>query len=118
MGGLSAAHQFTRIGAHAMIAGVTGLRSDVIPFGLAIGSIGRLAGLNFVGMKRRAFSRETRHAVRKAYYMLFFGGGLFAERLDRVAAELGGDTAVAQIVEFVRAGHNRALCQPGEHHQD
>jgi UDP-N-acetylglucosamine acyltransferase len=118
MGGLSAAHQFTRIGAHAMIAGMTGLRSDVIPFGLAIGAIGRLGGLNFVGMKRRAFSRETRHAVRKAYHVLFFGEGLFTERVDRVAAELGSDAAVAQIVEFVRAGHDRALCQPGEHHQD
>lgn len=118
MGGLSAAHQFTRIGAHAMIAGMTGLRSDVIPFGLAIGAIGRLAGLNFVGMKRRAFSRDTRHAVRKAYHVLFFGEGLFTERVDRVAAELGSDAAVAQIVEFVRAGHDRALCQPGEHHQD
>jgi UDP-N-acetylglucosamine acyltransferase len=118
MGGLSAAHQFTRIGAHAMIAGMTGLRGDVIPFGLAIGATGRLAGLNFVGMKRRAFSRETRHAARKAYHMLFFGDGLFAERVDRVAAELGGDAAVAQIVEFVRAGHERALCQPGDHHQD
>src|SRR5882672_1966704 len=37
MGGLSAVHQFTRIGAHAMIAGMTGLRSDVIPFAVATG---------------------------------------------------------------------------------
>jgi len=26
-------HQYTRIGAHAMISGVSGLRGDVIPFG-------------------------------------------------------------------------------------
>jgi UDP-N-acetylglucosamine acyltransferase len=118
IGGLSAAHQYTRIGAYAMIGGMTGLRGDVIPFGLAMGATARLAGLNFVGMKRRAFSRETRHAVRKAYNLLFYGDGLFAGRVDRVAGELGGDAAVAQIVEFIRAGHHRALCQPGEHHQD
>jgi len=34
-GGLSAAHQFVRIGRQAMIAGVSGVRGDVIPYGLA-----------------------------------------------------------------------------------
>lgn len=118
MGGLSAAHQFTRIGAYAMIAGMTGLRSDVIPYGLAIGAIGRLGGLNVVGMKRRGMARPTMHAVRKAYRMMFLGKGLFSDRVDAVEAELGGDEAVARMIAFVRAGKDRPLCQPGGHHED
>src|SRR5438874_3246425 len=70
MGGLSAVHQFTRIGSHAMIAGMTGLRADVIPFALAIGAIGRLGGLNFIGLKRAGFPRQTRHMIRQAYRRL------------------------------------------------
>ena len=57
LGGHSAAHQFVRIGESAMIAGVTGLGADVIPFGFAIGQRGELDGLNVVGMRRRGYSR-------------------------------------------------------------
>ena len=113
IGGLSAVHQFSRIGSHAMIAGLTGVRADIIPFGFVIGSVGQLAGLNVIGMKRRKFSRDSIHAVRKAYRMLFFGEGTFASRIDLVEAELGADAAVAAILAFVREGGSRPLCHPG-----
>ena len=113
IGGLSAVHQFSRIGSHAMIAGLTGVRADIIPFGFVIGSVGQLAGLNVIGMKRRKFSRDSIHAVRKAYRMLFFGEGTFASRIDLVEAELGADPAVAAILAFVREGGSRPLCHPG-----
>jgi UDP-N-acetylglucosamine acyltransferase len=118
IGGLSAVHQFSRIGSHAMIAGLTGVRADVIPFGFAIGSVGQLAGLNVIGMKRQKFSRESIHAVRKAYRMLFFGEGTFASRIDVVEAQLGADAAVAAILAFVREGGSRPLCHPGGGHRD
>ena len=112
MGGLSAAHQFSRIGASAMIAGITGVRSDVIPFGFAVGSLAYLGGLNTVGMKRRKFSRHEMHAVRRAYRDLFFGSGTFASRLELVEAEYAGEPAVSAITAFVRQGGDRALCHP------
>jgi UDP-N-acetylglucosamine acyltransferase len=118
IGGLSAVHQFSRIGSHAMIAGLTGVRADVIPFGFVIGSVGQLAGLNAVGMRRREFSHQSIHAVRRAYRMLFFGEGIFASRIDVVEAELGGDAAVAAILAFVREGGSRPLCHPGGDYRD
>ena len=63
LGGHSAAHQFVRIGEGAMIAGVTGVGADVIPFGFAIGQRGELDGLNVVGMRRRGYSRADIHAA-------------------------------------------------------
>jgi UDP-N-acetylglucosamine acyltransferase len=113
MGGLSAAHQFTRIGAHAMISGVTALRGDVIPFGIAAGAKGRLVGINAVGMKRRGFSPATIRAARAAYRQLFFGEGVLARRLEAVEAEFGDDDAVARVIAFVREARNRPLCYPG-----
>lgn len=115
MGGSAAAHQFTRIGANAMITGLCGLRADVIPFGFAIGSVGRLAGLNLVGMKRRKVPRASIHAVRRAYRTLFSGDSPFSERVDAAEAEAGDDAAVATIIAFIRADASRSLLQPAEY---
>jgi UDP-N-acetylglucosamine acyltransferase len=113
IGGFAGAHQFTRIGAHAMVAGAAGLRGDVIPFALAAGAKARLIGLNLVGMKRRKFSEQSISAVRAAYRKLFRGNGPFVRRIDDLEVELGHDEAVAQIIAFVRSAHDRPLCHPG-----
>jgi UDP-N-acetylglucosamine acyltransferase len=112
MGALSAVHQFTRVGEHALIAGVCGVATDIIPFAAAIGVRAWLGGLNVVGLKRRGFSREAIHALRKAYQMLFFGPGSLRDRADQVAANFAGDPNVERIVEFVRAGKKRSLATP------
>ncbi|MGE3149148.1 MAG: acyl-ACP--UDP-N-acetylglucosamine O-acyltransferase [Pseudorhodoplanes sp.] len=118
MGGLSAIHQHVRIGTGAMVAGVTGVRADVIPFGLVIGAIGRLGGLNLIGLKRKGFSRQSINTVRAAYKKLFFGPELFKVRFEAMAAEYGGDAAVSVIIDFIRDHTDRSLCQPGGHHED
>ena len=112
IGGLSAVHQFTRVGSYAMIGALSGVRADVIPFGLVSGDFARLCGLNIVGMKRRKVPRERIQNVRRAYQKLFFDPGQFAMRLARVAEEFADDDLVLQIIAFIRAGHHRALCQP------
>jgi UDP-N-acetylglucosamine acyltransferase len=118
IGGLSAVHQYTRVGSCAMIGGVCGVRGDVIPFGLANGDYARLEGLNIVGMKRRKFSRERIHAVRRAYQRLFLDPGQFAERLAQAAQEFADDETVTQIITFIRAGHHRPLCRPEQSREE
>ena len=98
-----------------MIGGLTGVRSDIIPFALANGQIAALAGLNLVGMKRRKFTRERLAIVRSFYKKLFHGPGSFADRLSEVRSLAGADTAIAGILEFIDAGKNRQLCQPPKH---
>ncbi len=63
VGGLSAAHQFVRIGHQAMVGGVSGLRHDIIPYGLASGQFAHLEGLNVVGMRRRGFTHKRLQVV-------------------------------------------------------
>jgi UDP-N-acetylglucosamine acyltransferase len=112
IGGGAAAHQFVRIGAHAFVGGLAGVEHDVIPFGLALGNRAALAGLNVVGLKRRGFSHETIHELRRAYKMLFNGGGTLKERVGDVAEAFAGQEAVLQIVAFLRQGGDRAMCVP------
>jgi UDP-N-acetylglucosamine acyltransferase len=104
LGGNSAVLQFVRIGEGAMIAGVSGARADVIPYGMAQGPLAFLVGLNVVGMRRRGVAKADILRVRAAYEILFFGEGEFRGRLDRVAAEYGADALVRKITDFIRAG--------------
>ena len=82
LGGLAAVHQFVRVGEGAMIGGLTGVAGDVIPFGFALGQIADLVGLNVVGLRRRGATRAELHRLRRAYRSLFFGAGVFADRLE------------------------------------
>jgi UDP-N-acetylglucosamine acyltransferase len=112
MGGLSAVHQYTRIGRHAFVGGMAGVNHDVIPFGNVWGNHAHLEGLNLVGLKRSGFSREAINALRAAYRMLFAEEGTFQERLEDTAAAYAGCAEVMEIVEFIRADSSRPLTTP------
>lgn len=112
LGGLCAVHQYSRIGDYAFVGGMAGLEGDLIPYGSCMGNRAYLGGLNIVGMKRRKTPRETIHAIRGAYRMMFAQEGTFQERVDDVAEMFPDRPEVMQIVSFVRAESNRPLCMP------
>jgi UDP-N-acetylglucosamine acyltransferase len=103
-GGQAAVRQFVRIGEGAMVVGLSGVRADVIPFGLVQGPLAELIGLNIVGMRRRGSSKADIHRVRHAYEAMFFGAGTFRERLDEVARQSGSDPLVGKVIAFIRSG--------------
>ena len=103
IGGLAAVHQFVRIGAHSMVGGMSGLEQDLIPYGIAMGERARLRGLNLVGLERRDFSREAIHTLRTAYRLMFAPEGTLSERIDDVVGLYGNNSAVMEVVDFIRA---------------
>jgi UDP-N-acetylglucosamine acyltransferase len=109
LGGQAAVHQFVRIGDSAMIGGVSGIAMDVIPFGFALGQRAVLVGLNVVGLRRRGYSRDDIHRIRRAHRTLFLGAGTFAERLKTAEAEFSDDPLVTKVLDFVRAKRARPL---------
>ncbi len=113
LGGLAAVHQFVRIGKHAIVGGMSGVENDVIPYGSVIGERAALAGLNLVGLKRRGFDRETIHALRNAYKMLFEAeNGTLFERTSRVQETFQKFAAVQEIIDFMEDKGARSLCTP------
>lgn len=112
MGGLAAVHQFSRIGRHAFIGGVSAVTKDVIPYGSVWGVHAHLEGLNLVGLKRRGYTREQIRDMRSAFRLLFADEGTLQERLEDVSRVFAGMPEVMEIVEFIRADANRPLCQP------
>jgi UDP-N-acetylglucosamine acyltransferase len=113
-GGGSGAHQFVRIGHHAFIGAMSGVGNDVIPYGMAItpDREAHLSGLNIIGLKRRGFSRDDIHELRRAYRALFANEGTLKERVEDVAAEFEAHPLIHEILDFIRAGGDRAICVP------
>jgi len=112
LGGGAAVIQFSRVGAHAFLGGMSGLENDLIPYGMALGNRAHLSGLNIIGLQRRGFSREDIHSLRRAYRALFADEGTLVERLDDVEKEFADHPIVKEIVAFIRAGGKRSLCVP------
>jgi UDP-N-acetylglucosamine acyltransferase len=112
LGGQAAVHQFVRIGECAMVAGVTGVAADVIPFGFALGQRAVLCGLNVVGLRRRGVTRSELQQIRTAYQALFESSGVFADRLAVAERDFTGNPFFARIIEFIRDGKSRPLMMP------
>lgn len=111
-GGICGVRQFVRIGAHAFIGAQSMIDADVIPYGMALGNRATLAGLNLVGLRRRAFDREQIHTLRAAYRMIFSSEGTLRERVDDAATLFKTEPLVQDIVNFITASADRPLCLP------
>lgn len=109
LGGLCAVHQFTRIGAHAFVGGMSGIGMDVPPFMLATGHRADLHGPNLVGLRRMQASRETLAAVRAVYRIIWLSGIPRQEALDRVETEFASVPEALEIVAFIRASERGVL---------
>lgn len=112
LSGGAAVQQFVRVGPHVFTSGFAAIWRDVIPYGAVFGFPAHLIGLNLVGLKRRGFSREAIHDLRRAYRLLFAEEGTLQERVADVAEEFSSHPVVNEIIEFIRAGGERPLTTP------
>jgi UDP-N-acetylglucosamine acyltransferase len=102
IGGLSAIHQFCRIGTHAFISGLTGVTLDIPPYMLSSGSRAKLFGLNTVGLKRAHFREETLKALKKAYRIIFRSGLTLGKALKSVGEdEISLMPEVQHLLQFI-----------------
>ena len=111
IGGMSALHQFVRVGKGAMIGGMSGVERDVIPYGLVQGERAGLEGLNLIGLKRRGVAREDITALRAAFKDLGAGEGSFQERARKVA-DTYDNPPVREIVDFILGDSDRSFLTP------
>ncbi|MER2563171.1 MAG: acyl-ACP--UDP-N-acetylglucosamine O-acyltransferase [Myxococcaceae bacterium] len=101
LGGLSAVHQFTRIGKHAFIAGGSMVAMDVPPYCTAQGDRAELAGLNTVGLSRHGMTDEQIGRIKDAYRILFRSKLGLNEAMSRLKAEHGGHSEIEHLLEFI-----------------
>lgn len=101
MGGLSAVHQFSRIGDRAMIGGMSRISQDVPPFMIVEGNPAAVRAINKVGLERAGFSEEQIEHV-KALFRIFFREGLNrTQALEKIlASDIAKATEVAAFIAF------------------
>lgn len=103
LGGLSAVHQFTRIGKHAFIAGGSMVAMDVPPYCIAQGDRAELAGLNTVGLGRHGYTEDQQARIKDAYKILFRSKLGLNEAITRLKAEYGGHAEIDSLLGFISA---------------
>jgi UDP-N-acetylglucosamine acyltransferase len=99
--GLTAVHQFVRIGRFSFIGGCSRVAQDVPPYTRAVGNPIKLYGLNSVGLRRNNFSDETLRELKRAYRLFFRSELNLTQALQRAEAELQPMPEVQEFVRFV-----------------
>ncbi len=111
VGGSCAIHQFSRIGESAMIGGMTGVLSDIIPFGLSMGNRNNLMGLNLIGLRRSKVSNENIKKIQLAYEIIFKTPS-FRENIEQLNDDLKNNEFVKKIVNFINSDKKRPISLP------
>ena len=113
LGAFSGVHQFCRIGKHSMTGAMSGIDSDVIPYGTVLGNRAHLSGLNIIGLKRRGFTKQIIQELRKAYGLLFSSqDGTLLDRIKEVSEEFSKNEPVMEVVSFLTKDKSRSICKP------
>jgi UDP-N-acetylglucosamine acyltransferase len=112
LGGLVAVHQFSTIGAYAMIGGGTMVGLDIIPYTIATAGKrdAKLRGLNLIGLKRRGFSDETIGNLKKAYKTLFMADLKLPDAIARIRGEISACPEVDYLLAFIEKSE-RGICR-------
>ncbi len=111
VGGSCAIHQFSRIGESAMIGGMTGVLSDVIPFGLSMGNRNNLMGLNLIGLRRSKVSNENINKIKLAYEIIF-KDSYFRQNIEELNSDLKNNEFVKKILNFINSDKKRPISLP------
>ena len=111
IGGSCAVHQFSRIGHLSMVGGMTGVLSDVIPFGLSLGNRNNLVGLNLIGLRRAKILNEDIKILQK-FYDLVFSNQNFRSNLENLDIDMKENKYVKKVVNFINSDKKRPISLP------
>jgi UDP-N-acetylglucosamine acyltransferase len=101
LGGFTVVHQFCRIGAHSITAMGTILLQDLPPYVMASGNTAVPHGINSEGLRRRGFSADAIHAIKRAYKTLYKSGLSFEEARLNIASEADAQKELAALADFL-----------------
>lgn len=104
LGGLTAVHQFCRVGVHAITGGCSKIVQDVVPYTIVDGNPAETRGINLVGLQRSGFSEADIRALKEAYKAVWLRKQNTAEALISLEkSEHAANPHVAGFIAFIRA---------------
>ena len=102
LGGGAKAHQFSHVGAHAMVGGASKINKDIPPFVLAGRDPICYCGINLVGLKRRGFESSTIREIKDIYDTIYFQGYNITDGCSKVEAGFPQTPERDQILAFIK----------------
>ena len=102
IGGVSAVHQFVKIGAHAMVSGGSLVRKDVPPFTKAAREPLGYSGINSIGLRRRGFSSEKINEIQEIYRIIYLNGLNNTMALNEIELKMTPSKERDEILNFIR----------------
>ena len=110
IGGLSAIHQFCRIGCHAMVGSYSVIKRDVLPYSItASNHQAEVFGANRIGLERSGFSPEAIEPLQNAFRILTRAGLNTTQAVARIEEEVPATTEIKALLDFIRASANRGF---------
>ena len=103
IGGGSKAHQFSKVGCHAMVGGMARINKDVPPYALCGHEPLSYVGVNIVGLRRRGFSSDTIRSIKDIYDMIYYAGLNISDGCAKVEAGFPQSEERDTILEFIRS---------------
>jgi len=108
IGGLTAVHQFCRIGRFAITGGCSKIVQDVPPFMIADGNPAEVRGINQVGLERAGFPPEKIKPIKEAFRLIYRSKLNTGQALEELRAKLGASEEVQSIAQFIE-GSERGI---------
>ncbi len=102
LGGLSAVHQYTKIGAYCFIANNAAVTRDVPPYVMAVGQPADPHSINTVGLQRRGFTPTQILNIRRAYRVLYRSQLKLEEAVERLEETAASQPEIRIFVDFIK----------------
>lgn len=109
IGGLSAVHQFVRLGRLSIVGGCSKVVQDVPPFSMCDGHPARVVNTNAIGLRRAGVSAETIRDLKKAFRILFRMGLSRVNALAKISNEIETCPEIEHLIFFAKTS-KRGLC--------
>jgi UDP-N-acetylglucosamine acyltransferase len=101
IGGLTAIHQYCRIGRHAITGGCSKIVQDVPPFLIADGNPAEVRGVNVVGLERRGVPAETIRVLKESYRILYRAKLNTKQAMEELERSFGDVAEARELIEFI-----------------
>jgi UDP-N-acetylglucosamine acyltransferase len=101
IGGLTAIHQYCRIGKHAITGGCSKIVQDVPPFLIADGNPAEVRGVNVVGLERRGVPPETIRVLKESYRILYRAKLNTKQAVEELRKSFGEVAEAKELIEFI-----------------
>ena len=109
IGGNSAIHQFVNIGKYAMIGGMSGVETNIIPYGLYTGIRSNLRGLNLIGLKRKGLDKKIIQNILSTFKKIFDTKNNLVYNISKLSKQEKNITEVIDIIDFINLNLKRGI---------